>query len=74
MCYDEKDDDGYTSGAMAASSNVSVTWLEDDNAIMQIFAEPVPTDIMCTCVENQTIATFDKPSFFPVIFFITFAN
>lgn len=67
MCFDERNDDGYTSGAMAASSNVTVIWLENDNSIMQAFAEPVPTDITCTCVENQTVTTFERPTFSPVI-------
>lgn len=67
MCFDERDDGGNTSGVMAASSNVTVIWLENDNSIMQAFAEPVPTDITCICAENQTVATFERPTFFPVI-------
>ena len=67
MCYDERDDDGYTSGAMANSRNVTVIWFENENSLMQAFDEPVLTYITCICAENQTVATFEKPTFFPVI-------
>ena len=64
MCYDLKEGNDIQSGVLAATSNVTMAWNEDENSLIASFLEPVPTAIYCLCDETQTDATFDKPTGF----------
>lgn len=67
MCFVSRIDNVTTSGVSALTSNVSL-FLDDSGNMVQYYALPKITEIMCQCAENQTSPILQRPSYLPVIF------
>lgn len=71
MCYKGKADNETYGGLMAKTSNV--TW-RIDGELLQAYFEPLAAEIHCICIENQTIASFDKMNIITPVNFYNIKN